>query len=105
MQVVKHKSLSSSALYQLECPLHLKTKSQFMIVHVVHYPTTALCTTVLQLHKIEFMHSKGVINQEMKPQNTLMKRGGKAIVVHVVDFGLGRISQLDQEPSCAEWKN
>lgn len=44
----------------------------------------------LQLDAIEYMHSQGFINRDIKPENFLLGLGTKSHVVHLIDFGIAR---------------
>eukprot|EP00826_Nyctotherus_ovalis_P053331 TRINITY_DN690_c0_g1_i7.p1 TRINITY_DN690_c0_g1~~TRINITY_DN690_c0_g1_i7.p1 ORF type:complete len:282 (-),score=37.74 TRINITY_DN690_c0_g1_i7:118-963(-) len=42
------------------------------------------------IERIEYMHKKGFIHRDIKPNNFLMGMGKKENVVHVIDFGLSK---------------
>lgn len=51
---------------------------------------TVLMLADQMLTRIEFMHSKGYLHRDIKPDNFLMGLGRKANQVYVIDFGLAK---------------
>lgn len=47
---------------------------------------------VLQLHRIEYVHSKHLVYRDVKPENFLIGRSSnkKDKVIHIIDFGLAK---------------
>mmetsp|Transcript_54894 Transcript_54894/g.126107 ORF Transcript_54894/g.126107 Transcript_54894/m.126107 type:complete len:243 (-) Transcript_54894:241-969(-) len=43
------------------------------------------------VHRLEFLHSKGVVHRDIKPDNFVVGVGADAGVIHVVDFGLSKL--------------
>ena len=52
------------------------------------------CDHCLQLDAIEYIHSQGFINRDIKPENFLLGLGTKSHVVHLIDFGIARRWEL-----------
>ena len=42
------------------------------------------------LSRLEVLHSKGIVHQDVKPQNCLLGSGTKGNIVYMTDFGLSR---------------
>ncbi|VVA89879.1 unnamed protein product [Arabis nemorensis] len=42
------------------------------------------------INRVEFMHSRGFLHRDIKPDNFLMGLGRKANQVYIIDFGLGK---------------
>ncbi|XP_004952243.1 casein kinase 1-like protein 4 isoform X2 [Setaria italica] len=51
---------------------------------------TVLMLADQMITRIEFMHSKGYLHRDIKPDNFLMGLGRKANQVYVIDFGLAK---------------
>ena len=45
---------------------------------------------IMQLSRVEFVHSKSFIHRDIKPDNFLMGLGKRANQVHIIDFGLAK---------------
>lgn len=43
------------------------------------------------LHRIEYLHSRSFIHRDIKPENFLLGLGRKRHVVHLIDYGLGKM--------------
>jgi len=42
------------------------------------------------LERLDYLHQKCVLHNDIKPQNFVMGLGAKSKTVHVIDFGLGK---------------
>jgi len=42
------------------------------------------------LNRVEFVHAKGFLHRDIKPDNFLIGLGKKAVQVHIIDFGLAK---------------
>jgi serine/threonine protein kinase len=54
----------------------------------VFTPKTTVLVAQQLLHRIEYLHSKGIVHGDIKPDNFLLGVGNKAHHLHVIDFGL-----------------
>ena len=45
---------------------------------------------LLQISRIEYVHSKSFIHRDIKPDNFLMGLGKRANQVYIIDFGLAK---------------
>lgn len=45
---------------------------------------------LLQISRIEYIHSKNFIHRDVKPDNFLMGLGKKGNLVYIIDFGLAK---------------
>lgn len=48
------------------------------------------CSSLLQISRIEYIHSKNFIHRDVKPDNFLMGLGKKGNLVYIIDFGLAK---------------
>lgn len=55
-----------------------------LIMHIL------LVYFVLQVSRIEYIHSKNFIHRDVKPDNFLMGLGKKGNLVYIIDFGLAK---------------
>mmetsp|Transcript_45226 Transcript_45226/g.73657 ORF Transcript_45226/g.73657 Transcript_45226/m.73657 type:complete len:566 (-) Transcript_45226:813-2510(-) len=58
--------------------------------------------------RLEYIHSKGLLHRDIKPDNFLLGLGSRQSVVHVIDFGLSkrwRDPKLNQHIAYREGKN
>jgi serine/threonine protein kinase len=49
----------------------------------------------MQFERVEFLHSKGYVFRDTKPENFLMGIGRKSSILYMIDFGLST-SYIDQ---------
>ena len=42
------------------------------------------------LCRIEFMHNKGFLHRDIKPDNFLLGTGTRSNLIHLIDFGLAK---------------
>lgn len=47
-------------------------------------------SVLLQISRIEYIHSKNFIHRDVKPDNFLMGLGKKGNLVYIIDFGLAK---------------
>lgn len=55
-------------------------------------PGSNVCLVLLQISRMEYVHSKNLIYRDVKPENFLIGRQGnkKDHVIHIIDFGLAK---------------
>ena len=56
----------------------------------LHSTSSPFPSLLLQISRIEFIHSKNFIHRDVKPDNFLMGLGKKGNLVYVIDFGLAK---------------
>lgn len=60
----------------------------FMLQNLI---ISSLCLKcLLQISRIEYIHSKNFIHRDVKPDNFLMGLGKKGNLVYIIDFGLAK---------------
>ncbi|KAH8620967.1 Protein tyrosine kinase Protein kinase domain [Trypanosoma vivax] len=52
---------------------------------------TTLMLAEQMIARVEFVHSKGIIHRDIKPDNFLMGTGKKGHHVYIIDFGLAKV--------------
>ena len=43
------------------------------------------------LHRIEYLHSRSFLHRDIKPENFLIGSGKKSSIIHIIDYGLGKM--------------
>lgn len=43
------------------------------------------------LHRIEYFHSRSFLHRDIKPENFLIGVGKKSNIIHIIDYGLGKM--------------
>jgi len=51
---------------------------------------TVLLIADQMLHRIEYIHSKGIIHRDIKPENYVFGVSSKGHILHMIDFGLSK---------------
>mmetsp|Transcript_35796 Transcript_35796/g.63476 ORF Transcript_35796/g.63476 Transcript_35796/m.63476 type:complete len:383 (+) Transcript_35796:68-1216(+) len=51
---------------------------------------TRLMLAQQMVRRLEYLHLKGYVHRDVKPENFLIGRGGRRNVVHLIDFGLAK---------------
>jgi casein kinase I family protein HRR25 len=59
------------------------------VAKVDHTLTVSHCK-ILQLSRVEYIHSKNFIHRDIKPDNFLMGLGRRGNLVNIIDFGLAK---------------
>lgn len=70
--------------------LDLSLKDLFRVVDKRFSLKAVVMIADQMIESLEFIHSKGYIHRDMKPQNIMMGRGEKASTVYLIDFGLSK---------------
>jgi casein kinase 1 epsilon len=52
---------------------------------------TVLMIAEQALHRIEYLHSRSFLHRDIKPENFLIGMGKKTHVIHLIDYGLGKM--------------
>lgn len=64
---------------------------QILNIFAKNYILYMYCTLcLLQISRIEYIHSKNFIHRDVKPDNFLMGLGKKGNLVYIIDFGLAK---------------
>ena len=64
-----------------------------VVVAALHVSSCLISRTMcslLQISRIEYIHSKNFIHRDVKPDNFLMGLGKKGNLVYIIDFGLAK---------------
>lgn len=65
-------------------------RTLFGAVHALTCVGAFIETDLLQISRIEYIHSKNFIHRDVKPDNFLMGLGKKGNLVYIIDFGLAK---------------
>lgn len=52
---------------------------------------TVLMIADQALQRIEYIHSRSFIHRDIKPENFLLGTGKKSNIIHLIDYGLGKM--------------
>eukprot|EP00927_Polykrikos_kofoidii_P017993 TRINITY_DN18263_c0_g1_i2.p1 TRINITY_DN18263_c0_g1~~TRINITY_DN18263_c0_g1_i2.p1 ORF type:complete len:357 (-),score=58.16 TRINITY_DN18263_c0_g1_i2:268-1338(-) len=53
-------------------------------------PKTTVLVAQQVLHRIEYIHSKGIVHRDIKPENFMFGKADKAHHIYLIDFGLSK---------------
>lgn len=55
--------------------------------------------------RLEWIHSKGIIHNDIRAENVLIGRGEDANSIYLIDFGLAHEVQLDDDGDDPSWRD
>ncbi|KAL6877495.1 hypothetical protein ACP4OV_012710 [Aristida adscensionis] len=72
------------------CGRRFSLKTVLMLADQMQTLDSLASGLIIHITRIEFMHSKGFLHRDIKPDNFLMGLGRKANQVYIIDFGLAK---------------